>query len=469
MVNPRVVASLAAASVLSACAVGPDYQRPDLTRSVDAASASASQESAHLSQAWWRSFNDPLLNQLVEQALAQNLDIRLAAARIREARALHRGSQADLGPELSLAAAATRRGGAGSQLTEEQYQLGFDARWELDLFGGLRRQRERSQAELAAVQADYAAARLSLLAEVSRADLELRLYQNQAELARQNAEAQAATARITQLRYQEGVTSRLDVERAQATLANTQAQVPASQEQAQAALQRLAFLLAQPVGQLPPTLAQLQSVPLSAPPQALAVSLASIQQRPDVLASEQRLAAATAGQGMATAARYPQLTLSGLLGWDSADAGRLFSNSEAWSLGAGLLLPLVDFGRLRAAQTVADARQAQALISYERSVRQAVQEADTALYAYARGLEQQQALQRAAEAARKASDIARKQYKEGVLSQLEVLDAERSQYAAELSLAQAQANLALRQIALYKALGWGVAELGADDTGIKKG
>lgn len=406
--------------------------------------------------AWWRTFHDPALDQLIALAQTRNLDLRLAEARVREARALRAGAVASLWPQLDAAADFSRgRSTQNAGATRSDASLGASVSWELDLFGRLRSEQRAALAELQASEADRDAVRLTLLAEVARSYLEYRLYRTQHELTVKTAQAQESTLRITQARFKQGMGNRLDVERAISLLANTRAQVPQAQELAEAAFHRLVLLTAgTPDGLAALLPAGAQALPDSDLQSVLLTPTQVLSQRPDVRAAERRLLAASESRGAAEALRYPQLNLSALIGLESDDVGELLAHgTRSWSFGAGLLAPLFDFGRIRAAIDVADARQQQAWLGYERSVRTALQEAQTALVRYTQGKLRQAELSTSVAAARNAATLARRQYTAGALSLLDVLDAERSLYEAELAWSQATAEVSLRLVSLYQTMG----------------
>lgn len=450
---------------LAACAVGPDYKLPDIPLPVQWFGGNETSEA--LADApkpqpikWWENFNDPALNAILEQSFAKSLDIREAEARLREVRAAERLANASLLPQIDGFASAERRRSSGSGGSirsggiNNLYEAGFDASWEIDIFGGTRREAEAAEAQTAAAERDVEAARLSFAAEVARNYLQYRLNQTQMSLAEKNAIAQGETARITEARFREGVEGNLELSRAQAQLASTRAQIPLYAAESDASLYRLEFLAAELPGSLKEQLGKATDIPFATPAVALDTPLDVIRRRPDVQAAERRLAAATALQGAAFADFFPRLTLSGLLGFESGRAGDLLrASSKVWSGGGSILLPLLDFGRIRANVNIADARQEQAYVQYERTLRAALQEVETAISAYLNEAARREELLQSRNANATALDISRKQYREGIISQLDVLDAQRSLYSAENALADSTAAVGVNLVRLYKALG----------------
>lgn len=407
--------------------------------------------------AWWRVFHDPALDALIARAEARNLDLQLAEARIAEARALRAGAGAALAPRTDVGLDLSRGRSLQIGSAVDNASASVTASWELDLFGQLRATRRAAVADLEASQADRDALRLVLLAEVARGYLDYRLYGSQQQLLGKTAQAQADTLRITRARYGQGVGSRLDVERATALLATTSAQIPQAREQRESAFHRLVLLTADTPDALRAQLpeADAASLPDSDALQVLSTPTQVLAQRPDVRAAERRMVAANERLAASRALRYPQLNLSALLGVQSrGDLGDLLSaGTRTWSVGGGLLAPLFDFGRIRAGIDAADARQQQSYLQYELVVRTALQEAQTALLLYTEGKLRQQQLQLAVDSARVAAQLARRQYGEGALSLLEVLDAERSLYNTELAWSQATVAVSTRLVSLYQTMG----------------
>jgi multidrug efflux system outer membrane protein len=451
--------TLAALGVLAACSQ-PVKQLPDDLQSswVDQQHSPTDVDDTTLT--WWKVFNDPTIDQLVELAQQRNLDLRIAEARIREARAQRRAALANLAPQIdaSIDADRSRARRTGGEGVEENASAAASVSWELDLFGRLRAAARAARAELQAVQADRDGVRLALIAEVVRSYLEVRLYQVQTELSLRNAAAQEETVRITRARFNQGLASRLDLERTVSSLRTTRAQIPQSRELAEAARHRLILLTATTPETLNPLLPASSTSPTELPDsdaeKVLLTPADVIARRPDVQAAERRLLAAAEQRNVAAALRYPRITLAGLLGvQDDRLDDLLDGGTRTWSVAGGLLAPLIDFGRIRAAIDAADAAQEQAYLLYEQTARTALRETQTALVLYAEGKLRQQELAQAAESARRAADLARRQYTAGALSLLEVLDAERSVYAVELDAARATADVSIRLVNVYQSMG----------------
>lgn len=456
------VTSAVALAVLTACSA-PVKQLPnDLQSSwLDEQRSTTIADAAALT--WWKEFDDTTIDQVVDLAQQRNLDLRVAEARVREVRAQRRAALANLAPQVDASVDGDRSRGrrfAGNSIGAvlENASAAANASWEIDLFGRLRAQARAADAQLEAVQADRDGVRLTLIAEVIRSYLEFRLYQVQAELALRNAQAQEETVRITQARFTQGMASRLDLERTVSALRTTRAQIPQSHELAESARYRLSLLTASTPDALNPLLPAPTSDPGTLPDsdaeRVLLTPADVISRRPDVQAAERRLIAAAEQRNVAAALRYPRITLAGLLGvQDRRVEDLLDTGTRTWSVSGGLLAPLIDFGRIRAAIDAADAVQEQAYLTYEQTARTALQETQTALLLYTQGKLRQQELSQAADSARRAAQLARRQYTAGALSLLEVLDAERSVYAVELNAAQATADVSIRLVNVYQSMG----------------
>jgi NodT family efflux transporter outer membrane factor (OMF) lipoprotein len=457
----RAMSAVALGGVLAACSAPVKPLPQDLQSSwVDEQRATTVADAAALT--WWKAFDDSIIDQLVDLAQQRNLDLRVAEARVREVRAQRRAALANLAPEIDASVGAdrsrARRQGSDTTAIQDGASAAAVASWEIDLFGRLSAVARAARAELQAAQADRDGVRLTLIAEVIRNYLEFRLYQVQTELSLRNAQAQQETVRITQARFNQGMASRLDLERTVSALRTTQAQIPQSRELAESARYRLILLTASTPDALNPLLPTSTSDPGALPDsdaeRVLLTPADVIARRPDVQAAERRLIAAAEQRNVAAALRYPRITLAGLIGVEDNRVGDLLDNgSRTWSVSAGLLAPLIDFGRIRAAIDAADAVQEQAYLTYEQTARTALQETQTALVLYTQGKLRQQELSQAADSARRAAQLARRQYTAGALSLLEVLDAERSVYAVELNAAQATADVSIRLVNVYESMG----------------
>ncbi|MEO5881959.1 MAG: efflux transporter outer membrane subunit, partial [Caldimonas sp.] len=440
---------------------------------VNAAGGAVQPASADIAT-FWRGFADPLLSALVERALAANGDVRIASARLQEARATLRGANAQLLPEIGVAADAGRSltpefllpGTSRGQRTSSAFDAGFTASWELDFFGRNRRASESAAAQVGASEAGVHAAQTAIAAEVARNYLELRGLQQRFEVARDSLVNQRDTLRLTAARLDAGRGTRLDVVRSQSQYDSTEATLPVLQAAIARAAYRLATLTAQPprvvaaqlaAPQLLPTLpvTDLSALPLGTPEQLL-------RRRPDLVVAERQLAAATANIGVATADLFPRVSLTGLIGFASsriADLGG--GDSRQYSYGAGLSWPLLDFGRVRSRIAASEARTQQALASYEQTVAIALEETEGALSQFTRSAQQAERLASAARNAEEATRLSRLRFDAGVTDLLVVLDAQRQSLVARDALVQAQVGQATGLVAIYRALGGGWSDVPA--------
>lgn len=452
---------LLAAGLAGCAAVGPDYSPPPIEvpaawQRAGEAPAAAGREDL---SAWWQRLEDPLLSGLVDEALAGSLDLRTARARLRQARALRGIAGAERFPAVGASASASRADGseeAGSGRSSELYRAGFDAQWEPDVFGGVRRGIEAAQAGVEAAAASLANAQVSLAAEVALNYVEVRAFQARLAIARSSLESQAETFQLTDWRAQAGLVGALDVEQARAQLEQTRAQIPALEASLAQAGHRLAVLLGRAPGALRERLAVRGPVPAVPERVAVGIPADTLRQRPDVRAAERTLAAETARIGQAQAARYPRFALSGSIGVEALRAGALgASGAGATSLAASVAATLFDAGRLRQQVEAQSAVAEQALAGYEAAVLAALEDVENALVGLARSLQREAALRSAVEAARNAALLARQRYASGLIDFQPVLDTERTLLSLSDTLAATQAQSASSLIQLYKALGGG--------------
>ncbi len=344
--------------------------------------------------------------------------------------------------------------GAGRQ--SNFYQAGFDASWELDVFGGIRRGIEAADAEVEATVEARRDVLVTLLAEVARNYVDVRGLQAQIGVARQNLEAQKKTLELTQARLQAGRAAELDVVRAQAQVSTTASLIPLLDARRIQATHRLAVLLGREPGSLREELLKAAAIP--APPPEVPVGLPSdlLRRRPDLRRAERELAAATSRIGVATAELYPKFSLTGVFGLESIDASDFVkAGSRAWSVGPTIRWSLFQGGRIRAKIEVENARQEQAAILYERSILVALQEVEDALVAYAKEQAHRAELAESVAATLKAVDLADQRYTQGLADFLSVLDAQRSLYGTQDALIQSEGRISGHLVALYKALGGG--------------
>jgi outer membrane protein, multidrug efflux system len=464
----RPLFTAAVSLLLAACAVGPDYRTPD-TRSPDefVPVEGAQFSSADVEREFWKSFHDPQLDDLVENALAANHDIRIAVARLREARALRGEARLDFAPTVTsyaahLDARASERQTQvpGVNPEQEYYETGFDAFWELDFFGRVRRGVEARSAEVQSAEASVYNTQVSITAEVARQYFELRGAQQRLEVARRNADNQRETLRITLARLDAGRGTQLDASRAQAQLSATLATIPDLEESVTRSILRLGVLIGESPETLLADLGAPRDLPALPATHSIGTPEALLRRRPDILGAERDLAAATARIGVAVGDLFPRITFVGRWGFDAFDSSDLGDGgSETWSFGPSIQWAAFDLGRVKQRINQREAAADGALAKYEQTVLRALEETDASLTAYAKALAKQEHLQASATASLEAATLARVRFESGVADFLTVLDAERSALAAEDQLAQSETQTATALLATYKALGGGFRPL----------
>ncbi|AIZ33093.1 efflux transporter outer membrane subunit [Pseudomonas parafulva] len=449
------------ALALAACAVGPDYHAPDTAPArLDSAAAAQTLDRSRFESRWWKQFDDPTLDQLVQASLQGNRDLRVAFARLKAARAIREDADNDDLPVVtSRASSEIAKGQVPGQtdrrVNQERYDLGLDMTWELDLFGRIQRRIEASAAREDAALADLQQLQVSLIAELVDAYGQLRGAQLRETIALANLQTQQDSRRITVTLRDTGVGNELDVVRADARLAAVEASVPQLQAEQVRARNRIATLL----GQRPDAL----SVDLS-PRQLPAIAKALpvgdpgelLRRRPDIRRAERQLAAATADVGVATADLFPRVSLSGFLGFTAGRGSQIgASAANAWALGPSITWAAFDLGSVRARLRGAKADAEGALASYEQQVLLALEESSNAFSDYGKRQQRLLSLMRQSDASRKAAELASIRYREGTADYLVLLDAEREKLAAEDAQAQGEVELYRGIVSIYKALGGG--------------
>lgn len=490
----RASLSVIALLGLAACSVGPDFRSPEVTPPPRSLSMSANDVPSRLTDqrlnpAWWTLLNDPLLTSLEARAAAQNLDLRSAQARIGQSRARLRISGADLYPTISANASELREraspngilklsgpsspvsataangadpygtsslSGTGGAAPYNLWQYGFDASWELDLWGRVRRTRESALATAEAAELEAEGVRVSVSAEVARTYLELRGVQSTLGIARKNQDIARASLRLAKHREDEGVATHYDSASAAAQMATVSASIPELERQVSALMNALALLVDEAPHALDDELAKAADVP--APPDSVPVGLPSelAHRRPDILRAEAELHAATADIGAAKANFYPTVSLTGSFGIQALK----FSEAGDWSarqfaFGPVLHLPIFEGGRLVGTLALTKARQQEAAIQYQRTVLGAWHEVDDAITAYRSDQLRNMQLSIAVDENRIAFETAKNRYGQGASTFLSVLIAQRDLLASETALSQSQTNVSVSLVKLYKALGGG--------------
>jgi outer membrane protein, multidrug efflux system len=466
-----VSAFVVAIFLLTGCTVGPNYKTPK-TKVPEAFgnshSGNSSSDSDHF-QNWWAGLNDPVLNSLVERAVRANLDLRLAQARVREARAQRGVVKSDLYPDVNAfgsyqrfraskntATQGTNVSQSSNNIEGNLYQAGFDASWELDIFGGKRREVEAADAVIAAEIENSRDVLVTLLAEVARNYVDLRAVQQQSAIARSNLDAQKETLELTTTRFDAGLASNLDVSRAEAQVQTTAAQIPTLEINARQLIHLLGVLLGQEPNSLVQELSPSTVIPST--PGIVQAGLPSelLRRRPDIRRAEREIAAATARIGVATADLFPRFSITAAIGLGSGSIGNLAnSGSGFWSILPGVSLPIFNRGRIHSNIAVQNAREEQALIAYEQTVLNSLREVEDALIAFSEDQKRRETLASAVDANRRAVELANQLYREGLTDFLSVLQAQRDLFLSEDALAQGDRNVTSDFIALYKVLGGG--------------
>ena len=463
--------------ILTGCAVGPNYQ-PVQTSVPEswAGPVPGAGQSVPDEIRWWAAFDDPVLSALVERAIGSNLDLKLASSRIRQARAARNIALSGFGPSVNAGGSFQRSqsspgalggtAGGADGVISNQFQAGFDAAWELDIFGGIRRGAEAADADLLAAVEGSRGIFMTLAAEVAVNTIDLRAFQQRILIARRNLTAQQHSAELTRKRFLGGLVGGLDAANADAQAATTAAQIPVLEASAEQAIYRLSLLIGREPGALIPELSEASAIPAALPSVPVGVPSQLLRRRPDIRKAEAEIHAATARIGVATADLFPKVTLSGSAGFRN----REFSSwmdwaNRFWSFGPSVSWQVFNTGRTLSNIELKAAFQEQTLISYRQTVLSALQEVDNALIASAKERERRNALGDAVAASRKAVQLATQLYTMGQTDFLNVLQAQRSLYASEDSLVQSTRTVSTNIVALYKALGggWEVLPLSPGD------
>lgn len=460
----RTILASASALALAACASGPNYVAKPIPPSAAAPFVSASGSTVvndyQPTGKWWRLYDDPVLDGLVSDALASNTDIRVAVARLSRARALLREERGAREPQVSVGGSAQygRLPGPaipGEKRTDLQVDVGLDVAYEADLFGRVSRSIEAAKGDVGAASADADAVRVGIVAETARAYADAVSSGERIAVAQRIVELLDRSLALTEQRRQVGLATALDTARIATLRDQREAQVPLLQAERDAALFRLAMLTGRTPRELPLQVTERRTSLRLEQPIPVGDGAALLARRPDVRAAERRLAAATARIGVATADLYPRITLGASVGSNGAGLGNVFgANPLTWLIG-----PLINWtvnrsaARARLAGARADTQAA--LATFDGTILQALDETETALSNYQQALRRRDALRAARDKAEVVAQITRARQREGDISSLELLDAERTAADAEADLAEADAHISASQIDIFKALGGG--------------
>lgn len=465
--------------LLAGCvSVGPDYEKRELPNhekdlpdaGITDVQKAKSTPRGTISQeevaSWWKVFKDDQLNGLMNQAFTNNLGLKAGAARVRQARASLAMARGKWEPALDAVGGISRfgtgeNGQSGRKITETLYSGGFDAAWELDIFGGTRRAVEAAEAELESSIAGLERVWVSQAAEVAMNYAQLRTVQQRLKVARGNLKIQDETLQILLSRLQSGIGDDLAVQQARYNVETTRATIPAFLAQEEAYLNALAVLVGVEPGTLHDELRPAKNQLLMEPRSLVGISAEYLRRRPDLKQAERAMAAQSARIGEATADLYPRFYLNGSIGLESLESGDFFKNhSIAWSFGPSVSWPIFRGGTIRANIALQNARYEEACANYDQTLLNAILEIRNALSAYSQEYHRNQALSKAVQAAQSAVNISQDLYKSGLRDFNNVLDAQRSLLALEESFTVSQGNIATQLISLYKALGGGWSSWG---------
>ena len=452
-------------ALAAGCAVGPDYHPPkvamppDWKDATDAVNTNAPVELAQ----WWKLLGDPQLDSLIKRAAQANYDLKAAEARVQAARAVRGVVLADFLPTIGADASATKnRRSANAQVFQSQqfntdtYQVGFDASWEIDVFGGRRRTLQAATADLQAIEADRNSVLVTLLAEVARNYLDFRGTQQRLAIAKQNIAAQQEVVDISQLRFDKGLSSELDVTQAKSLLAASKSQLPTLETGLKQASFRLSVLLGEQPGSLEHELATPTPIPPMPPEVPAGLPSELLRRRPDIQRSERQLASATARIGVATAELFPKFYLTGAAGYQSLSADNLIEPaSKFWSLGPLVRWRLLEYPRLKAQINATTAQQEQILAQFNQVVLLSLEEVENAIVAYGNEKDRYTALSQSVMESRRSFELANELYTKGLGEFLNVLIAQRALFESEDAQVQSQRTMTQNAVALYKALGGG--------------
>jgi NodT family efflux transporter outer membrane factor (OMF) lipoprotein len=468
--GPRLACSFVLLAAISGCMVGPDFKTPEAPlqtewrASDDPRLAAQSEADAE----WWKAFNDPALDRLVDVAYQQNLSLQVAGIRIMEARARYGIAGGKFWPQQqNITAGANAVGvneaiatGTGLDRNFATYQVGFDAAWELDFWGKYRRGIESEASGLLGTIADYYNALVSLTAEVARTYAVIRTYEELVDQARSNVVLQEESLRIADARFSSGATSELDVTQARTLLESTRATIPQLEIGVVQGRNAMSLLLGQPIGTFDELLAGPKTIPKAPEKVSISVPAEMLRRRPDIRSAELYAAAQCARIGVAKAELLPSFSIFGSVGLSGINTGagssQLFTpDALVYSVGPKITFPFFNYGRIENSVRVEDARLQQLLVGYRSTVLKAAQEVEDALVGFLNSKSAMVSYEASVQSAERSETLAKIQYKEGATDYQRVLDAQRSLLQQQNSFAQSRSSVATNMIALYKALGGG--------------
>lgn len=468
----RIFALLVWVIFLSGCPVGPDYKKPVIPVPTHWAEGKGISPTRQLTE-WWKYFNDPVLNRLIEEAAATNLNLQQASTRILQARAQKTVAVSAGLPNINAHSNVSRRynnfqgftgsgSGGGGPGFIDIFQSGFDVSWEIDLFGGIRRNIEATEATIEAETENRRDVLVTLLAEVARLYIDMRANQQLIAITGQNLATQDDTLGLTQARAEAGLSSELEVAQQASQAATTRSQLPIYEIASKQSAHALAVLLGKPPESLLYLTQQTEARIPVATKQLLAVLPSELlQRRPDIRQAERQLAASTAMVGVATADLYPKMNLTAFAGLQNPKITDLIPVSKSWNVASSVTLPIFNWGRIRATIDSNEAERVNNQLAYKNAILMALKEVEDGLVSYTRELERKNALEESVRASQLALKLADERFQRGLSDFLNVLEAQRALFAAQSNLISSEARVSTALIAIYKAMGgdWKTAEL----------
>ena len=474
-----VVSVLAVLFVFTGCSVGPEYNEPNISEPdysdvLEVGSESSGQRgtiSANSLKEWWKRLDDPVLTELIHKAIANNKDIKEARAVVKQARAQLGVAEASLFFQLDSSGSYTRSQGSensiaitGSEPTD-LYQVGLDAGWEVDIFGGNRKAVAAARADLQTQRENLRDVWVSLAAEVALNYIDLRTYQQRIRIARENLKSQAETLELIESRCKAGLSDELALQQSRYNLETTRSKIPVLVDGLESTINSLAVLTGERARKISESLRKSESIPVPEIEAVTGIPADSLRRRPDIRSAEAKLIAQTARIGEAVSELYPEFNLTGSIGLESLKGSNLFmSESDTYSFGPGFSWPIFHSGSIRENIKAQTAIKEQYLAQYEKTVLEAVKEVRNALIAYAKQQEHQESVAKAVKAAKSAVQISRDKYKNGLTDFGNVLDAQRILFGLQDELALSKGKITGNMVRLYKALGGGWETIDANST-----
>ncbi|MCB1109779.1 MAG: efflux transporter outer membrane subunit [Chlamydiia bacterium] len=449
--------------ILTGCAVGPNYDTPIVTLPENYGEPHEEEQVDEVAlKRWWTTFNDPLLDVFVHEALSQNYDLKIAVEKVNEVRALYQIEAAELYPKVDLTATEQRTRISQSLFDapfmgppyQNLYKVGFDASWEIDIFGKRRREKEAAYYEYEAEVNSARDVYITLLSELASTYIEIRAYQQRIALAKKDIFIQKELLTLAESRFEAGLDSEIEPQEIRFSLEETEAVLPELQTNYRHAIHRMAVLLGKPPQMLQNDFEDVKAVPISTA--AIPVGLPSdlLRRRPDIRQAERTLAAATANVGSAIADLFPRFSLLGSFGFESNRSNNWFkARSRSWSFGPNMQWPILYFGRIRANIRAQNAKQQQALLNYEQTILTSLEDVENALVSYYKEDERVDRFEKQVNSASRTYELTRDRYLSGLVDFSALLDADRARVDAENNLVDSTQALSTNLVALYKSLG----------------